>query len=68
MVIVFPSVYIMFVMVCGAVGVLHQSRVCWRRGAVGMREGVFLAVYRYVGLCRSVFSVYGIVYDRSVCV
>jgi hypothetical protein len=49
MVIVVPSVYIFFVMVCGTAGVLHQSRVCWRRGAVGMREGVFLAVCRSVG-------------------
>ena len=49
MVIVVPSVYIMFVMVCGTVGVLHKSRVCWRRGAVGMRDGVFLVVCRYAG-------------------
>ena len=48
-VIVVPSVYEIFVIVCGTVEVLHQSRVCWRRGAVGMREGVFLAVCRSVG-------------------
>jgi hypothetical protein len=55
MVIFVPSVYVIFVMVCGTVGVLHQSRVCWRRGAVDMQGYVFLAVCHYVGSCRSGF-------------
>jgi hypothetical protein len=42
LVIVVPSVYITFVMVCRTVGVLHQSRVCWRQGPLACGKACFL--------------------------
>ena len=41
MVIVAASVYILFVAVCGTVGVLHRSRVGWWRGVAGIFLGSF---------------------------
>ena len=55
MVFVCRPVYRTFVMVCGAVGTLHRSRVVWRRGAVDIRRGVFSTVCRYVGWGRNSF-------------
>ena len=48
-------VYMVIVVVCGSVGVLRMSRVASRRGAVDIRGGVFLAVYRYVSWSRKTF-------------
>ena len=68
MVIVTVPVYILIVAVCGTVGVMHRSRVGWCRGVVGIRRGIFLGVFRYVGWSRSIFGRYLSIFNRSVVV
>ena len=49
MVIVGESDYILFAPSRGVVGVVHRSRVGWRRGFAGIRSGIFLGGFRNVG-------------------
>ena len=65
-VVVAASVYILFVAVCGAVGVAHRSRGGWCRGVADVRRGDFLGNFRYVGWGRSIFSQYVIISYRGV--
>ncbi len=51
-------------MVCGAVGALRRSCVVWRRGAVGIRRGVFSRICRYVGWSHSSFDSYVFKFSR----
>jgi hypothetical protein len=66
MVIFATSVYILFVAVCGTVGVLHRSRVGWWRGVAGIRRGIFLGAFRCVGWGRSIFYRYVSIFNRRV--
>ena len=66
MVVVAVSVYILFVAVCDTVGVVHRSRVVWCRGVVGIRRGIFLGVFRYVGWGRIIFYRYVSIFNCSV--
>ncbi len=48
--------YIIIVVLCDTVGAVHVSRVVCRQGAVGIRRGVYSAVYRIrVGRGRNSF-------------
>jgi len=49
MVVVAMSVYILFVSVRGTVGIVHRSRGGWCLGVAGIRRGIFLGGFRYVG-------------------
>ena len=68
MVVVAVSVYILIVAVCGTVGVVHRSHVGWWRGIVGVRRGIFLGFFRYVGWNRILFYRYVSNFDRGVVV
>jgi hypothetical protein len=65
-VVVTASVYILFVAVCGTVGVVHRSRGGWCRGVVVARRGDFLGDFRYVSWVYIIFSRYVIVLYRGV--
>jgi hypothetical protein len=68
MVVVAVSVYILFVAVCGTVGVEHRSRVGrWRR-VDGFRWRIFLEVFRYVGWNRIISCRYVSIFIRIVVV
>ena len=58
MIVVAVSVYVLFVAVCGTVGVVHRSRVVWCRGVDGVWRGDFLGVFRYVGWGHIIFIRY----------
>ena len=66
MIVVADSVYVLFVAVCGAVGVVHRSRVGWCRGVAGVLRGDFLGVFRHVGWGRILFYRYVSIFCRSV--
>ena len=66
MVVVAASVYILFVAMCGTIGVVHRSSGGWCRGVVGVRRVDFLGDFRYVGWGRSIFSRCVIIFDRGV--
>ena len=66
MVVVAVSVYILFVAVCGTVGVEHRSRVGWWRGVAGDRRGIFLGVFRYDGWNRIILCRYVSIFIRIV--
>ena len=55
-----------FVSVCGTVGALHRTRAGWWRGVDGIRRGIFLAVFRYVGWGRRIFYWYVSIFNRRV--
>ena len=57
---------IVWVAVCGAVGMVHRSRGGWCRGVARIRRGDFLGDFRYVGWGRSAFFRYRIICDRGV--
>ncbi len=61
-------VYIIFVVVCAAVGVVHRSRVVSRRGAVGIRKDGVSVVCCYVGWRRGIFCWYVFVFNRRILV
>jgi hypothetical protein len=65
-VVVAASVYMLFVAVCGAVGVVYRSRGGWCRGVVVVRWGYFLGDFRYVGWAHNIISRYVIVLYRGV--
>ena len=65
MVVVPASSYILFMAVCGTVGVGHRSRGDWCRGVAGVRRGDFLGDFRYVGWGRGIFYRYVIVLYRG---
>ncbi len=54
MIVVASSSYILFMAVCGTVGVGHRSRGGWGRGVAGVRGGDFLGDFRDVGWGRSI--------------
>jgi len=56
----------LFVVVCGAVGVVHRSRVGWCRGVTGIRGGIFLGDFRYVGWDRIICRRYVRMFYRGV--
>ena len=59
------GLYIFFA-VCGTVGALYRSRVGWWRGIAGIRRGVFLGVFRYVGWGRGIFYWYVSIFNLRV--
>ena len=65
-VVVAASVYVLFVAVCGTVGVVHRSRGGWCRGVADVLQGNFLGDFRYVGWVHRIFSRYVIVLYRGV--
>ena len=62
------SVYILFVAVCGTVGVVHRSRVGLWRGVAGIRRGIVLGGFRHVGWNLIIFYRYVSRFDRFVVV
>ncbi len=66
MVVVAASVYILFVAVCGIIGVVHRSRGGWYQGVAGVRRVDFLEDFRYVGWGHIIFFRYVITFDRGV--
>ena len=65
MIVVASSSYILFMAVCGTVGVGHRSRGGWSRGVAGVRGGDFLGDFRDVGWGRSMISRYVIAFYRG---
>ena len=60
------SNYILFMVVCGTVGVGHRSRGGWSRGVANARGGDFLGDFRDVGwghimVSRHVIAFIGVV-------
>ncbi len=66
MVVVAVTAYILFVAVCGTVGVEHWSRVGWWRGVAGARRGIFLGGFRYDDWNRIIFCRYVSIFIRIV--
>ena len=57
--------YVLFTSDRGAVGVVHRSRVGWFRVVTGIRSGVFLGSFRYVGWNRRAVIRYGSIFVRG---
>ena len=58
MIFVASSSYILFMAVCGTVGVGHRSRGGWSREVSSVRGGEFLGDFRNVGWGRRMISRY----------
>ena len=65
MIVVASSSYILFMAVCGTVGVGHRSRGGWSRGVSGVRGGEFLEDFRDVGWGRRMIFRYVNAFHRG---
>jgi len=66
MICVASSCYILYVAVCGTVGVGHRLRGGWSRGVTVFPGVNFQRGFRYVGWGRGMFSRYVINFDRVI--